>query len=1721
MAVAGNRMEEMDALSTTSLGVSDSDLCGECVKPSGTPPFQFAAAKTRTTTAGEDNGVGGESKLLGKGFAATSLLHIAIRNGIYLNQVANATGSSAHINMITGKSPNIYNLVSVSTNSSVNSLLARRRRHKRNLSVGSSKVSAAGVANPTHSASPLNTLSLDRKTLLRQKHQLYSSDKAWMRADHQRGCIHVHDSLNPSHPRPVLCTLDTTAEEMACRLGQIAGGKSGTVLRMTHKASACVDLNGNRDEMFVDNQQCDSEGSCVKSLLPVSDPYPLEDNRPVRSNDVLPTNNNHNQYYQDSNRISDSLLYDKIPSNSSSEACLNDNEVADLGLSGGDSYGLYSGSDMESSTYDDLSPGGPKSSEQPDSLSDALPSTADALALSPNFDSATREPDPFESSSDEVDLDGAARTPAFSQRLDTPFAESPGGTRTEGTPEDDGTGSGGDAPCPTVAPGDRGTSTLSAKPILGMAAAHGDPGELGGWPDPPTEAPSPGLYVQLHGGAVRRLEDDERPLRIQNDYLSSLGFEDPWRVLEEGMNPELGCLIRFYAGKPRSAGSSERVQLSGVFNVRKGKLALPVSRWSRRQVTLSGTCLFVSSVKHAHTGKMHILPLVGGKMASQRVSSVDLSCCSLEELPPKLFYSHDLTHLNLKHNFLSPHRGLAHLTRFCKLRSLNLSNNRLREFPAALCDIASLTELNLSGNRLSCLPSALGAMHNLQTLLLDGNALSSLPAALGSLEALTYLGLSFNRLACVPPALENLRGVERLCLAGNQLSVLDMSGLQWLPARHIDLRLNPLQGVVAGEAGLLSHVAQLDVRDAGLRALDVRALSRLELLRCDRNALARLRVAGHALKSLHAAHNELTELEVDPIPECLTLLDASRNKLESVPAWVCDSGKLEVLDVSHNSISELPVRLLSGGSLRKLLLGWNRLRRLPERVERSHLEVLDVQHNQLTELPHNLFIKAQSLRYLNASANKLESIPPASQSEESFSSLQELYLTNNGLTDKSVSLLTGHAHLRVLHLAYNQLLVFPASKMARLEQLEELDLSGNRLRSVPTTILSCPRMHTLAAHSNGISTFPEALQLAHVKCVDLSCNELTEVSLPETLPPKLQELDLTGNPRLSLDHKSLELLNNIRCFRVDPSPSSLGASEGPGAPAVWSHGYTEASGVKNKLCVAALTLDGFRGGREALYGVFDGDRNGEVPGLLQCTMGDVLAEEQHRSGGGEDYLTNTFLTMHRKLGTAGQRLGGSAALCHIRHDPVTPAGPAPAHAGCFTLAAANVGKCQAVLCRDGRALPLSSAHTVRQEGEYRRIRQHNAIVTEDNKVNGVTDSTRIMGYSFLCPAVTPRPHISTVTLTPQDEFFLLGSRGLWDALSPGEAVEAVRNVPDALAAAKKLVTLAQSYGCADSLGAVVVQLSITQDCCSYCEPPPPPPSPGPAPHGPHASHPPYPPSDGLLPPAAPPSSSGLGSELSSEVSASEMSSEVGSTASSDEPAAHGEPLHACPGPRGGATPPGGGGAPFQRQFSGALSDNGLDSEDEEPIAGVFSNGSRVEVEADVHCRRARDQPPPTPDPASPPRAPSAAPPGSPAHLPPGRRPPASPAPPPPRHDPAPSEAGHTGSRGGSAGEPDPCPPGGEAWPGAAKTSTLGRKGRGNGSVACEGRSQDRIEEAADAPVRKQGGYFNAPAQPDPDDQLIIPPELEDEVRQIMKQQQEQQEHTPPPQQAADCYITPL
>ncbi|TMS13320.1 PH domain leucine-rich repeat-containing protein phosphatase 2 [Larimichthys crocea] len=995
---------------------------------------------------------------------------------------------------------------------------------------------------------------------------------------------------------------------------------------------------------------------------------------------------------------------------------------------------------------------------------------------------------------------------------------------------------------------------------------------------------------------------------------------------------------------------------------------------------------------------------------------------------------------------------------FSQLKSLNLSHNRLGVFPECVCEILTLTELNLSCNSLQTIPVQIGNLQSLQTLSLDGNHLSTLPEELGGLSQLNSLGLSFNNFSHIPAVLERLSAVDKLAMAGNRVESLELCTLARMShLKNIDLRLNGLRWVKSESMETVNQVTQLDLRDNCLDSLDLSCVCNLETLHCQRNQLGTLTLSGFTLRMIQASNNRLTTVNIYPVPNQLTHMDVSQNLLEYLPDWVCDCRKIEMLDVTHNLLSELPSRLLNSLSLRKLLAGNNRLQRVPDLLDHIPLEALDLQHNKLAELPESLFYKALNLKYLNASANALENIPPSSQSEESLSTLQELYLTGNNLNENCGALLVGHQNLRVLHIAYNQLLSFPASKLSKLEQLEELNLSGNKLKTIPSTVSSCKRLHTLIAHSNHITVFPEILNLPEIKLVDLSCNELTEIQLPDSLPATLQELDLTGNSTLMLEHKTLNLFSHITTLKLDQkSTATAGDSQSASTP--WNHGYSEMSGQRNKLCVSVLAVDRFGDGVEACYGIFDGDRNEEVPRLLQCTMGDVLCEELQHSSVDKVYMSNTFLTSHRKLGMAGQKLGASALLCYIHHEPSDPGGN-------FSLTVANVGSCQAVLCRDGRPVPLSKVYSLENcTEEMERVKLSKAIITEDNKVSGVTCCSRLLGCSYLSPWVLPKPWVHTEPLCSQDEFLILGNRALFERVSYQEAVCTVQAVRNPRAAAKKLCSLAQSYGCKDNIEAVVVSLHIIEDSCTC-------------------------PTDT----AALSSSSGIVSEFNSETSASEVGSEAGSTASDEHPSTGpaSRPERRCslhpattlcgimvPGSAGTGTHPG----LFQRQpscatFSSNQSDNGLDSDDEAPLEGVISNGSKLEVEVDIHCCafQIRSGAPESPKDLDLDKR------GS--DYPNGKM----------RRQNSVVVSATNGCLlavcGREIADLKKSP----------STSSLFGKKLSNGSVVAPEDSHNLIEVALEAP-KKKSGYFTAPAQQDPEDQLIVPPCLEQEVREQLRGQ---------------------
>uniref|UniRef100_A0A4W5Q324 PH domain and leucine rich repeat protein phosphatase 2 n=1 Tax=Hucho hucho TaxID=62062 RepID=A0A4W5Q324_9TELE len=553
------------------------------------------------------------------------------------------------------------------------------------------------------------------------------------------------------------------------------------------------------------------------------------------------------------------------------------------------------------------------------------------------------------------------------------------------------------------------------------------------------------------------------------------------------------------------------------------------------------------------------------------------------------------------------------------------------------------------------------------------------------------------------------------------------------------------------------------------------------------------------------------------------------------------------------------------------------------------------------------------------------------------------------------------------------------------------------------------------------------------------------------------------------------------------------AGDSLGSSTLWNHGYSEMSGQRNKLCVSVLAVDRFGDSVEAAYGVFDGDRNEEVPRLLQCTMGDVLSEELLHSSVDSVYMSNTFLTSHRKLGMAGQKLGASALLCYIHHEPSELG-------SYFSLTVANVGSCQAVLCRDGQPLPLSKVFSLEQSTEEMdRVKLRKAIITEDNKVSGVTCCSRLLGCSYLSPWVLPKPWVCTEPLCSQDEFLILGNRALFERVSYQEAVCTVQAVRDPRAAAKKLCTLAQSYGCRDNVGAVVVSLHIGEDSCT-CEPPHA--STGTEPRGPPPT--PLPVTAPPGGPATPSSSSGIASEFNSETSASEVGSEAGSTASDEHPSSGptARPERRCSlhpaatlcAPAGTGSAGVGGPHPvlFQRQPSCAAtssnqSDNGLDSDDEAPLEGVISNGSKLEVEVDIHCCafQIRSGHPASPKDHNLDKTRS--------DYPNGKM----------RRQNSVVVSATNGCLLAVCGREI------SDLKKSPSTSSLFGKKLSNGSVVAPEDSHNLIEVALEAP-KKKSGYFTAPAQQDPEDQLVVPPSLEQDVREQLRGQSPMVPGPPPP-----------
>lgn len=185
-------------------------------------------------------------------------------------------------------------------------------------------------------------------------------------------------------------------------------------------------------------------------------------------------------------------------------------------------------------------------------------------------------------------------------------------------------------------------------------------------------------------------------------------------------------------------------------------------------------------------------------------------------------------------NSIAPHLESAQKTGVCALCGKGLS-----EFPPQLLRLGtSLRTLDLSNNKIKAIPSAIGGFTSLKSLTLASNQLGAVPAELSQLKKLEILILDHNSIKILPSGLfTKLTQLKSLSLASNQLTVFpeSLGSLRHLDA--VDLSDNKIRSIPESVGNL--QVVELNLNRNQLASLPVSLskCARLKVLRVEENCL--------------------------------------------------------------------------------------------------------------------------------------------------------------------------------------------------------------------------------------------------------------------------------------------------------------------------------------------------------------------------------------------------------------------------------------------------------------------------------------------------------------------------------------------------------------------------------------------------------------------------------------------------------------------------------------------------------------------------------------------------------------------------------------------------------------------------------------------------------------------------------------------------------------------
>lgn len=765
------------------------------------------------------------------------------------------------------------------------------------------------------------------------------------------------------------------------------------------------------------------------------------------------------------------------------------------------------------------------------------------------------------------------------------------------------------------------------------------------------------------------------------------------------------------------------------------------------------------------------------------------------------------------------------ITEVYKLISLELQRNFIRKVPSTIFKLNNLTILNLQCNELDKLPRGFGRLNSLQLLDLSSNRFVHYPEVINSCTNLLQVNLSYNKIHTLPASMNQLTKLAKMNLSHNKLtSIKDLPGMKNL--RTLNLKHNRITTIKTGAKNLQN----LFLTDNRISDFD--------------DNLPKLR-------TLEIQENPMTSISYKEFyPMNMTSLSLSKAKLASVPQELFVKLLfLEKLDLSENNLTQLPSEISLLSKLVYLSVARNKLESLPaEFPQLKSLKSLDLHSNNIRDFAGGM--EEIELTYLNISSNMFGNsilLAPFSQNiscETGLArSLMFFLAADNQFDDQMWPLFNCFINLKLLNLSYNN---FQDISNLKLENLTELYFSGNKLTTLPGDIVQkWTFLKTLMLNGNHLLSLPAELsQLHHLNVFDVGSNNLKynisnyHYDWNWRDNKDLKYLNLSGNRRfeikssmnqeLDADLSDLTVLPNLKVlglmdvtlnttkvpdeninFRMRTSGSIINGMR---------YGVADTLGQRDFVSSRDVTFERF-GGKddECLICLHDGKNQNASYGhnisrLVRDIYDKILIRQLEKYGeddaGIKKALRFSFLQLNKEINTMLSSVDNGNDVANLTSaDLLSGACSTAVYIKGNKMFTANIGDCMAILSKNnGDFQKLTKLHAPYKRVEYERIRISGGYVNDD-KLDGVVDVSRAVGFFDLLPHIHASPDISLVTLSKADEMLIVATHKLWQYMDYETACDIAReNSSEPMHAAEAMKDHAIAYGCSENLTILCLSL---------------------------------------------------------------------------------------------------------------------------------------------------------------------------------------------------------------------------------------------------------------------------------------------------------------------------